>query len=95
MNKKKIKLIHTEFIRPSFYTLYREFSNERTRVERQATYYKMRTKKKYIDMFNTYIKWITTAGIYRVLNARVMLSSHLTLHNRVPCNIPIYTYVYV
>lgn len=52
--------------------LYREFSNERTRVERQAKYYKMRTKKKYIDTFNTYINWITAAGIYpRVPNARI------------------------
>lgn len=48
------------------YTLYREFSNERTRVERQAKYYKMRTKKQYIDTFNTYISWITAAGIYCV-----------------------------
>lgn len=46
-----------------FIRTYREFSNERTRVERQAKYYKMRTKKKYIDMFNTYINWITSAGI--------------------------------
>lgn len=42
---------------------YREFSNERTRVERQAKYYKMRTKKMYIETFNTYINWITAAGI--------------------------------
>jgi len=52
------------FIR--FSTLCREFSNERTRVERQAKYYKMRTKKKYIDMFNNYINWITAAGILLV-----------------------------
>lgn len=54
-------------------TLYREFSNERTRVERQAEYYKMRTKKKYIDTFNTYINWIRAAGIYRNLYARIIL----------------------
>lgn len=69
--KKKfiISFIKTKLPRHSmsffyfFIRTYREFSNERTRVERQAKYYKMRTKKKYIDMFNTYINWITSAGI--------------------------------
>ncbi|KAL1138768.1 hypothetical protein AAG570_008830 [Ranatra chinensis] len=38
-----------------------EFSNERTRVERRATFYKQRTKRQFATMMNSYLNWICQA----------------------------------
>lgn len=41
---------------------YREFSNERLRVERRAKFHKTRSKKQFNESFGRYIEWITRAG---------------------------------
>nr|XP_014290084.1 voltage-dependent calcium channel type A subunit alpha-1 isoform X17 [Halyomorpha halys] len=38
-----------------------EFSNERTRVERRAAFYKQRTKQQINNMLNSYLSWICQA----------------------------------
>lgn len=41
----------------------REFSNERTRVERRAAYRKAKNKRLFTTAFSSYLKWITQAGL--------------------------------
>lgn len=41
----------------------REFSNERTRVERRAAYQKAKRKRLFTTAFSAYLKWITQAGL--------------------------------
>lgn len=43
--------------------LVREFSNERTRVERRAAYRKAKSKQLFTIAFSSYLKWITQAGL--------------------------------
>lgn len=40
----------------------REFSNERTRVERRAAYQKAKMKRLFTTAFSSYLDWITQAG---------------------------------
>ena len=41
---------------------YREFSNERTRVERRETFRKLRMKENFSKAFEGYFQWIIRAG---------------------------------
>ena len=41
---------------------FREFSNERTRVERRETFRKLRIKENFYESINGYFDWISTAG---------------------------------
>ena len=41
---------------------FREFSNERTRVERRENFRKLRIKENFYESINGYFDWITTAG---------------------------------
>ena len=45
-----------------FFLFVREFSNERTRVERRAAYQKAKRKRLFTTAFSAYLKWITQAG---------------------------------
>lgn len=45
-----------------FFLFVREFSNERTRVERRAAYQKTKRKRLFTTAFSAYLKWITQAG---------------------------------
>ena len=42
----------------------REFSNERTRVERRETFRKLRMKENFSKAFEGYFQWIIRAGAY-------------------------------
>ena len=42
--------------------IYREFSNERTRVERRETFRKLRMKENFSKAFEGYFQWIIRAG---------------------------------
>ena len=42
----------------------REFSNERTRVERRETFRKLRMKENFSKAFEGYFQWIIRAGTY-------------------------------
>ena len=44
----------------------REFSNERTRVERRETFRKLRMKENFSKAFEGYFQWIIRAGTYVV-----------------------------
>lgn len=44
------------------YVIYREFSNERGRVERRAQFQKERARQMFNQDFTGYINWITQAG---------------------------------
>ena len=41
---------------------FREFSNERTRVERRENFRKLRIKENFYRAIDGYFDWITTAG---------------------------------
>ena len=43
--------------------IYREFSNERGRVERRAQFVKERARAMFNADFNAYLSWITEAGL--------------------------------
>ena len=43
-------------------SIYREFSNERTRVERRETFRKLRMKENFSKAFEGYFQWIIRAG---------------------------------
>lgn len=46
--------------------LWREFSNEKNRVDRRVQYHKFRTKKMFVEAMSSYLDWITQAGFYRI-----------------------------
>jgi len=41
-----------------------EFSNERARVERRASFYRVRTKQQLSEALSAYLEWITQAGSF-------------------------------
>lgn len=41
---------------------FREFSNERTRVERRETFRKLRMRENFSKAFEGYFQWISKAG---------------------------------
>jgi hypothetical protein len=45
----------------------REFSNERTRVERRETFRKLRMRENFSRAFEGYFQWISKAGINNIL----------------------------
>ena len=61
-----------------FFFPYREFSNERTRVERRETFRKLRMRENFSKAFEGYFQWIIRAGT--LLNHRCLLASSTTTH---------------
>ena len=47
--------------------IFREFSNERTRVERRETFRKLRMRENFCKAFEGYFQWISKAGINKFL----------------------------
>lgn len=52
------------------FLLFREFSNERLRVERRANFYRTRSKNQFNESFGRYLSWITDAG-FVILNTKL------------------------
>ena len=59
--RKNIKVIEFENSDPTF----REFSNERTRVERRENFRKLRLKENFYRAIDGYFEWISEAGRLR------------------------------
>ena len=61
-----------------YYILFREFSNERTRVERRETFRKLRMRENFSRAFEGYFQWISKAGIWCIaVYSRVQTLPHL------------------
>lgn len=58
-----------------FFLFVREFSNERTRVERRAAYQKAKRKRLFTTAFSAYLKWITQAGFSKTIDLPSTLSA--------------------
>ena len=61
MLEKTLKLLNLENSDPTF----REFSNERTRVERRENFRKLRLKENFYRAIDGYFEWISEAGRLR------------------------------
>ena len=62
---------------------YREFSNERTRVERRETFRKLRMRENFSKAFEGYFQWIIRAGSSSIQSGSYILDRHTTF---VPTN---------
>ena len=51
----------------------REFSNERTRVERRAAFHKCRDRQMFTEAMSSYLSWITQAGVISNLHSLQLL----------------------
>ena len=75
---------------------YREFSNERTRVERRETFRKLRMKENFSKAFEGYFQWIIRAG--EISNKKIS-NYHLNIHCLLAVyrlsSLHIYTYIYI
>ena len=74
----------------------REFSNERTRVERRETFRKLRMKENFSKAFEGYFQWIIRAG--EISNKKIS-NYHLNIHCLLAVyrlsSLHIYTYIYI
>ena len=59
---------------------YREFSNERTRVERRETFRKLRMKENFSKAFEGYFQWIIRAGENRSTTKQPLLAVLFVCH---------------
>ena len=57
---KEIKFVKRFFFKKI--SNFREFSNERTRVERRETFRKLRMRENFSKAFEGYFQWISKAG---------------------------------
>ena len=60
-------------------TICREFSNERTRVERRETFRKLRMKENFSKAFEGYFQWIIRAGEQTTNQHQSIANHHTTI----------------
>ena len=65
--------------------IFREFSNERTRVERRETFRKLRMRENFCKAFEGYFQWISKAGINKIIIRLLYNRRHFSFHPKDYC----------